>query len=143
MIVTGTVVKPDRGVNRSHPVSPPEFPKVRSAVEPLEPRGFRGLWHAHLEWRLPFASHVVRRLLARACPRLCLRIVLANGQTSTDSDLAARPGLTDLTVFGCGIRSEDGGPCGPSHAPLFKPAVATFKGRSQQRKAVLITAGPR
>jgi hypothetical protein len=75
---------------RSHPVFPPEFPRVTvrrritSAVRSSCSMACVPQVEVTFRWSRP-----ERRLPARACPRLHLRIVLTNGQTSTDSDSAA------------------------------------------------------
>lgn len=88
-------------------------------------------------------SHVRRRLLARACPRFRLRIVLTNGQTSTDSDMAALKGFNQAG----GLRLRVGigrwrAHEGPGYQLVTNPRLVTLKGRSQQREAVLIKGRP-
>ena len=114
---------------QSHPVFPSEFPRVTvrrratSTVRPSCPMAC--VPQVEVAFR---RSHPEGRLPARACPRLRLRIVLTNGQTSTDSDMAAwsKPG---------GLRSQV---CSTGETP----AAATFKGRSHQREAVVIHGQP-
>lgn len=71
------------------------------------------LQHAPLRWRIPRAGHARRRLPTRAYPRGCWKVMIANGQSSTDLTGAGEPRKVT------GLPGSTTGP--PAHARKHAP----------------------
>lgn len=124
----------------SHPISPPEFPKARSAAEDVRAVKPSRTVACEPQEEVTFRQSrgFYMRLPTRACPRVCLGIMIANGQQSTDPDRAGRfieeqPGLRlRVPSIAAGVS--------PS-CDLRGPTSAIRKDRSHQRYIAVVIYG--